>query len=180
MKYIYLLTLFFLFIFMESLMSHKNKDPYLSKEERLVDDILERTARLIKRKFNVSLSGEGAAMPGGIISGLTLTFDTKYPFSKEELRRLLLNCAQEVVTQVQMNNEIQPFLKKIPFTVENVQIIIYNSDREGREVMNPGISTAEISHGFLKYRTVGLDNMFRFKDEFKETYDEAVKILEKF
>lgn len=63
---------------------------------------------------------------------------------------MIIKSAQELLKQVNENNEIQEFLKECPFNLKNVQIIIYNSDNDGREVYDPGISTAEISQGICK------------------------------
>ena len=53
---------------------------------------------------------------------------------KRQLRELLIKSAQELLNQVNENEEIQKFLKEPPFTIKNVQIIIYNHDKKGREV----------------------------------------------
>ena len=73
--------------------------------------------------------------------------------------------------------EIQKFLKERPFTIKNIQIIIYNYDKEGREVYDPGIATAQISEGVLTYRTVDSTDTFKFKQQFEESYEEALKAL---
>jgi hypothetical protein len=150
---------------------------YLSQEEKIVNNILDNTARIIEKKYKIQPSGEGAAMPEGVIRDLTLTFDTKGPFTKDYLRKLLIECAQELLNQINTNKSIQPFLEKIPFTIENVQIIIYNRDKNGREAFDPEISTARISQGVLIYRTVDSSDTFKFKNRFNETYDEALKAL---
>jgi hypothetical protein len=75
------------------------------------------------------------------------------------------------------NEEIQNFLKERPFTIKNIQIIIYNHDKEGREVNDPGIATAQISEGILTYRTVDSTDTFKFKQQFEESYEEALKAL---
>lgn len=155
-----------------------NEDPYLSREEKLVNTILENTAKIIERKYHIKPSGEGAAMPEGIIEELTLTFDTNNQLSKETLRKFLIECAKELVAQVKMNSNIQPFLAKSPLSIESVQIIIYNHDKAGRRLHDPEISTAEISQGILTYRTLDPNDRFRFKYQFKETYDEALRAMQ--
>ena len=116
-------------------------------------------------------------MPGGPVQELALCFDTKYPHNKEQLRELLIKSANELLNQVTENEEIQKFLKERPFTIKNIQIIIYNHDKEGREVYDPGIATAQISEGVLTYRTVDSTDTFKFKQQFKESYEEALKAL---
>ncbi|MBS0622016.1 MAG: hypothetical protein JSR80_03545 [Verrucomicrobia bacterium] len=160
-------------------MSDKHDNYFPSKGEQLVNSTLGKTAKIIKKKYDIRPCGAGAAMPGGPIQGLTLCFDARYPYTKEQLRELLIKSAQELLKQVCENNEIQEFLKERPFTMKNVQIIIYNNDKGGREVYDPEISTAEISRGVLIYRTVDPDDTFKFKNQFEESYDEALRALSK-
>ncbi len=158
-------------------MSSKQPNYQLSKGEQLVNSVLAKTAKIIKSKFDIKPSGEGAAMPGGPVQELALCFDTKYPYNKEQLRELLIKSANELLNQVNENEEIQKFLKEKPFTIKNIQIIIYNHDKEGREVYDPGIATAQISEGVLTYRTVDSTDTFKFKQQFEESYEEALKAL---
>ena len=144
-----------------------------SIENRLVDQVLNKSAKIIMYKYDLIPIGFGAAMPGGPIRKLNLDFKTKDRFTKEELRRLLIELADVLINQVNTDKDIQPYLVNPPFTIENVQIAIYNSDKYGRELLDPEISTAEISQGYLTYRTVDPINGMRFKNEFKETYEEA-------
>jgi len=114
-------------------------------------------------------------MPGGPIQEVTLCFDTKYPHTKEQLRELLLKSSQELLEQVTENEEIQEFLAEKPFTIKNVEIIIYNQDREGRSLEDPEIAVARISQGELIYRTNDPENSFKYKHTFTETYEDALK-----
>ena len=158
-----------------------NKQPkyYPSRGEQLVNSTLATSAKTIKEKYNIRPCGIGVAMPGGPIQKVALCFDTKYPLNKEQLRELLIKSAQELLNQINENQEIQEHLKELPFTIKNIQIIIYNSNRDGGEVYDPGISTSEISQGILTYQTVDSVDTFNYKSEFIETYEEALKTLNK-
>src|SRR5262249_43662030 len=120
--------------------------------------------------------GSGASMPGGPLRKLNLAFATNSPLSREHLRMLLIEIANELVNQVNMNVEIQPFLKEPPFSNKNVQIIIYNYSKDGREVYDPEISTAQINESILEYLTNDPENTFKYKNQFEETYEEALKL----
>ena len=176
--FLFIIALIIFSIFTGWIMFSDKEDPYLSQEEKLVNDILGRTAKIIKKKYGVNPSGEGAAMPDGIISQLTLTFDTSNQLSQETLRKLLVECAQELVAQAKLTN-VEKFLENPPFEIKNVQIIIYNNDKYGRDLKDPEISTAEISNGLLIYRTKDPDDNFKIKNQFKETYNEAIEILQR-
>ena len=56
-----------------------------------------KAAKTIKDKYNIKPSGVGVAMPGGPIQEVTLCFDTKYPYTKEQLRELLIKSSAELL-----------------------------------------------------------------------------------
>lgn len=148
-----------------------------SRGEQLINKTLGEAANSIKTKYQLRPCGVGVAMPGGPIQKVTLCFNTKQSFTKEELRELLINSSQELLNQIINNDELQQFLIKQPFTLNEVEIIIYNHDKNGREVYDPEISTADISHGELTYATVDKDNTYQYKNKFKEQYADALKAL---
>lgn len=174
MKTIFVL-LITLFIFTGFIM--KNKEYPLSKGEQLVNSILATTAKIIKDRYDLKPCGEGASMPGGPIKKLALCFTTKYPYTKEKLRELTIKTAQELLNQVNENKEIQEFIKEPPFTIKNIQIIIYNHDKNGRSLKDPEISNAQILQGILSYSSIDPEDIFRYKNEYEESYEEALKIL---
>jgi len=153
-----------------------NQTYHPSKGEQLVNNTLARTAEVIKNKYGLKPCGVGASMPGGPIRRLTLCFDTKNRYSKEALRNLLIQTALELLGQVNNNDDIQPFLIKQPFTINDVEIIIYNHDANGRILNDPEVSTARISQSRLTYRMIDPDDSFKYKNQFEESYEEAVKL----
>ncbi|MBM3197761.1 MAG: hypothetical protein FJZ58_00710 [Chlamydiae bacterium] len=151
----------------------------ISKGEQLVNSLLAKTAKIIKSTYNLKPCAVGAAMPGGPIRKLNLCFDTKSSLTEEQLRELLIKIAHELLNQVNEDEEIQEFLYERPFTIKNVQIIIYNHDKKGREVYDPEIATAQICGGVLTYRTVNPTNHFQFYRQFEESYEEALELMQK-
>lgn len=107
-------------------------------------------------------------MPGGPIQQLTLCFDTKCPYTKEQLKDLLVKTAKELLNEVNGNKDIQRYIKEPPFTIKNIEIIIYNHDKSGRSLRDPEISTARFSHETLIYRTIDPDDSFKFKNVYVE------------
>lgn len=168
---------FNLLIFMSFIMRDKQQEYYPSKGEQLINSILAKAAKLIQEKYNIRPSGVGVAMPGGPIQEVTLCFDTKYPNTKEQLRELLIKISQELLDQINRNKELQEFIKEPPFKIKNVQIIIYNHDKDGRSLRDPAISNAQILQGVLSYATIDPEDSFKYKNEYEESYEEALKAL---
>lgn len=80
---------------------------YPSDESVIVNKILDNSARILEKKYNIQASGSRAAMPGGNIKKLSLAFDTKGPFSKTHIREILIGCANELLNQINTNEAIQ-------------------------------------------------------------------------
>jgi len=159
------------------IMSSKQQEYHPSKGEQLVNSTLTNTAKVIQERYHIKPCGMGAAMPGGPIQGLTLCFDTNFPYSKVQLRELLIKSAEELLNQVNKNIEIQEFLKERPFSIKNIDIIIYNHDKNGFGLKDPQISVANVSQGNLTYSTIDPEDSFKYKNEYDESYEEALKAL---
>lgn len=176
MKSISIVAGLLFFIFIWFIIFHG--EMYASQVDRSVGKVLNNATKVIQKKYKIKASGTGISMPDGIVGHLGLAFTTKSSLSKNELRKLLVGGGQELLKQINDNKDIQPFLKTAPFTIKNVEIIIYNHDKDGRGLRDPEISTAEISDGILTYRTINPDNHFQYKNEFRETYEEALEALQ--
>lgn len=118
-------------------------------------------------------------MPGGPIQGLALCFNTKKPYTKQQLRELVIKSAHELLKQVSEDKEIHSLIKEPPFNIKNIQIIIYNHDKNGRSLRDPEISNVQILQGVLNYATIDPEDSFRYKNEFDESYEDALKTIDK-
>ena len=167
-----------MYVFFDAKKDSSIDDPYISQEERTVNHILLTTANLIKQKYNVRPVGSGIAMPGGNIQRFTLAFETNKKLSLESLRVLLLSCAQDLLQEINSNTIIRHALVTYPCTVENIRVTIYNRDQYWNRLRDPEISTAEIAHDYLMYRTTDPDDIYRFKNQINETYEEALKSVQ--
>ena len=140
-------------LFSSIFMSNKEESFQNSRISVLVNQVICKTEQAIEKKFKIKTVGVGLAMPDGIIREVGLSFYTKGRFTKEHLRMLLVEFAQELLKQVNTNEEIQSYLLKAPFTLENVQIIIFNYDKDGMDLIDPEITVAgkfSKSHGIWR------------------------------
>ena len=160
--------------------ANTSDDPLVSKAETVADSIIATTVKSIEKQYNLRSIGGGFVMPDFIIKEFTLCFYTKIPVSQEKLRIMLLSSARELLQNINSNDEIRYAMVVYPLTEKNIQIIIYNRDLNGNEVFDPGISTAELSHGMITYSTVASENRYQYKHEFDETFQDAVEKLTRY
>ncbi len=152
------------------------KSPDCSRERELVYATLAKSVKIIQKKYGLRAAGLGSAMPGGPIRELVLAFQAKGPLSKDELRKILILAAREVVSLVTNNQEMQQYLYDPPFTIKNVQLIIYNHDKKNYPSHYPNVSVVQISKGILTYRSTDPNNTFVYKTCVDETYEEALQL----
>src|SRR6185503_19703124 len=138
----------------------KNKKDDLTKEDQIVISTLINLSERIEKKYTLTRGNAGITWPGGPIQALALCFDTKCPYTKEQLRDLVIGSAQEFLEQINKNEEIQEFLKERPFTIKNIQIVIYNQGGDCGKLLDPEIATVQIMEGILSYRTIDPNNIF--------------------
>ena len=103
-----------------------------AEEQGLVENILYNTAKIIEKKYHMKPVEAGAAMPAGEINKFHMSYEVHSSLSKNQLRVLLLNISNVLLNQITANVKIQTYLVKTPFTIENVKIIIFNYDKDGR------------------------------------------------
>lgn len=151
--------------------------PNLNDPAEIAGEILGETAAIINKKYPLHTCGTIMAMPGGPVKELGLCFQAKTLLSRAQLRFLTIQCAQELLQQINSSEHLQRFLTKRPFTMQEVQIIIYNKDKNGDEPHDPLIATAQISKGILTFCTTDPKQACIYNNRFKETYEEALEII---
>ena len=156
------------------------RSPYY-ETECLVGETLSKTRKIIKARYpDIQPCGTGISMPGGPVRELGLYFDINGSFSKEYIRKLIIEIAEELLCQINSNEKFRPHLIKYPFTIEDVEIIIYNHDKNGERVYDPEIGVADISSGILSYDTYDQESVYcKYKNKFEESYEEAIELLKK-
>ncbi len=175
----YGLLLFFLIATPLVLFSCDNDSP--AKDKFLI-------AHTILRNVNKTLSSRHNMSMGGIVEAthrddskyktMGLCFQVRHPISKEEGRRLLINCAEELLSQINIHPDFQQFMHEYPFTVKNIEIEMYISTETGGTIYHPEIAVFSLSNGIVRYNTNTPENRHIFFSEEKETYEEALRITE--
>lgn len=149
-----------------------------SNSEKQVNKTLNSGAKICMKKFGVRAAGEGASMPGGIVNSLFLSFDYSGILKKNEIRAMIVGCATELLNAALSNKDLQGYLKSQPITIDNIDIDIFIHDNKGNYIYDPNIFVADIRNGIITYKTRDPKNDFKYISITRETYAEALKLLE--
>lgn len=172
MKYLIFLFAFLLIGFKISMSTDQIPD-----SECVVNKLLGQIANHLSKKFNMNPIATNVAMPREVVKLLGLNFQLVGPLTKEELRKILVNSAQDFLSSINADKDIQSYLERIPFQINNIGITLFIIDSTGIEVDHPFIGIAKIREGKIEYLTLITTDIPNLKTEEKETYEEALKAL---
>jgi hypothetical protein len=168
-----------IFLIFASFISCSYIHPNISEAEKTVDLLIEELEQRLTQKYHLEAIGVSVSMPRGIVKKLGIDFQIQGPISKENLRSIIFNSTRDFVSYVNLNKKITPFLEESPFAIKNVEIHFFVMRSDGYEVEHPHIGTAGIRNGKIEYLTFTIvNNIPKDVTEERETYEEAVKILQ--
>ncbi len=160
------------------LMSCSKPSPKPKNEKlAIANQVSKECAQTLSKRYGMVQSGQGGAMMYEI-EDLFLAFDIHRSLSKEEARAMLIDCAHELITTVNHNSEIQKYLLPGGFNQKSVQIQIYIKPDHQKNYY-PDLGVCAYNFGKLTYHSYDPDNKYVYKSRERETYEEAVALLEK-
>ena len=112
-----------------------------------------------------------------MVRSLHLSFQIRKSLDKSEARKLLVNCAQTFLKNINDSKEIQPHLYDKPFTWNNVEVEIYSRDSGDSDVYYPAICVVSLLDGKVYFRTQDKENILQYKTEEVESVEEALEIV---
>lgn len=153
----------------------------ISPKEEAVNKAIGRNSKMLAKKYCMRPLSVTVAMPGGDIRYLALEFQIQGPFSKMEVRKVLLDITHDFLANLNADAELCSYLKNHSFTIKDIGITLFIINEKGYRFIDPDIGVASISKGTLQYKTMDTkyDEVVKrelpfFKSITSETYEEAL------
>jgi hypothetical protein len=175
------LTFFLMYCQMSNSQGYEmsNSQKYeIPKSGQAVNGLLCRIEHSLEKKYKMKTIGTNVAMPGGVVKLLGLDFHIRGPLSREEIRKILIESAQDFLTMVNSDEAVRSYLENYPFKIENVHITLFCIDSRGFKLDDPYIGIAGIARGELDYKILITTDIPSIKSEFEESYEEAMEALQ--
>ena len=166
--------------FLPLLLFSCENDPPANDKSSIAHAILGNVNKTLSSRHNINMGGiiEATHRDDKKYKTMGLCFQVRRPVSKEEGRKLLIDCAEELLSQINTHPDFQQFMHEYPFTVKNIEIVMYVSTETGGTIYHPEIAIFSLVNGQLCYRTNTPENRYIFFSKEKETYEEALRIIE--
>lgn len=143
-------------------------------DDKIMLSIINKTGKKLEKRYKMIPCGFGI---NNGFKFLEISFHIRRPIPKEELRCMLIDCADEFLKNINTNEEIKPYLENYPFTHKNVGIIFYIYDTSGDDLWHPNITIAEIIKNKLSFKTEDPEDIGGYKEETEETIEEALQLI---
>jgi len=149
----------------------------LSDDSKMLYRFIRRTGKILEKKYQIRQSATGI---GGMdkVWLMSIDFD-RYgdPINEQEARKLIIACVDDFLEAVNNDEELRPFLQDFPFTAKNLELRIFNFDKNQELQSFPFIAIVTDSRGKIGFLTKDPNIKYGYKTDTEETYDEAVAIL---
>ena len=148
------------------------------ERKKLQFEIVEKVNEKLEKKYDMISSAIGSSGDRGFLKGLDISFD-RYngPVSLEENRNMILDCLQIYLDAVNSNEKIRPYLASYPFTSQNFDIFIIHYEKDGSMIFHPHVGALYCYSKGIAYYTNDPEKEYKYKNEIKETYEEAYSKL---
>jgi hypothetical protein len=140
-------------------------------------EIRGKVARKLSKKHQMDCIGVGGGMMDSVYM-IGLTFQIYHIMDQAEARERIVDCVEEILNAINGNQEIRPYLKNYPFTTKNLQVAISVKQSDGRDVFDPDFEMVFIFESDdIDYCTVDSANTRRYKNQYRESYKEALAMV---
>jgi hypothetical protein len=150
----------------------------LKEDEIVARRIIYRVSDTLASHYQLRYVGYSEAGDAKGFSKIGLRFNKFGRLSKEEGRKMIVDCLNVLLTDINSEPEIQQFLINKPFTIANVEIGIVILTNEGKNIFYPDVCVFSAFGGKIYYSTNSSDHESGYYTRESETFEEAVKIVE--
>ena len=151
----------------------------IDPREMILGDVIKETNQKLNAKYHINLASVGRSHKDLKVKSLTIDFNRfSGPVSKEDGRRMIIDCVEEYLKRINQKESLRPFLFQYPFSHENLTIMITHWNKDKTMLFDPDIDTFILFSDTLLYYTTDPETK-NFKTKTKETYKEAKSLIKK-
>ena len=154
-----------------------SKSDEFSEQDKAKIHLLYRMIRRLGDRHELHYTGRSGSSDNGIYKKLGLSFQIFKTLSKDEGRKLLIDCSQEFLKEIHSDPAMQDYIP-LEFTASNIEMIICAAQSDGQTVFYPDIRIFALSKGTVQYLTKSPEQEYGFFTREEETFEEALHIVE--
>jgi hypothetical protein len=136
-----------------------------------VDEIVNKFAKDMKRRFGLVCEGSGGSMPYDV-EEIMVNFQMYHKVSIEEARKLEIEATEALVKMINDHEKIRPYLREFPFPAGRTEVQIGFVNKRGLPHTDGSVVFLFQARDRLLYRKVNKQTE-RLEPLYEESYEEA-------
>jgi len=149
------------------------------KEDAIIAHrLMYRVIDVLESRYQLRYIGRSEAGDKTGYNKIGLLFNKFGKMSKDEGRKVTVDSVNLLLNEINSDPQLQPFLIEKPFTLSNVEIVIFIYTSEVKDIFFPDIRVFAARRGKIRYSTSSPDQKYGYYTEEEETFEEAMRIIE--
>lgn len=148
------------------------------EQAKFVGEILDKASKKLRSKYDMRPIGTGIGMPDGVVTMLALSFEKTGPLSREEGRKIIVDCVQDILQIINTHEKIRPYLKNYPFSATDVEVRIFLEDKFRNDIFDPNYGVISSINASIDYKYTSAENPNKYMKVEKEKFEEALKMVQ--
>src|ERR1700733_11727937 len=170
--------LFFIFCILFFVIFAMTRCDSRKEDEIIAHRLMYRVIDVLESRYQLHYIGRSEAGDKTGYKKIGLLFNKFGKLSKDEGRKVTIDCMNVLLNEINSDPKLQPFLINKPFTFFNVEIMIIVFTSEGKDIFYPDIRVFSAFGGKIQYFTKSPDHKYNYYTREEETFEEAVRIIE--
>jgi hypothetical protein len=150
----------------------------LKEDEIIARKIMYRVSNVLESRYQLRYAGYSEAGDKTGYTKMGLIFNRFGKMSKDEGRKMMVDCMNEFLKEINSDPKMQPFLITKPFTALNVSVVVFIYTDDRKNVFYPDIMIFGATRGKIQYLTKTPEIKFGYYTDEEESFEEAVQIVE--
>ncbi|MBN1216110.1 MAG: hypothetical protein JXA99_11805 [Candidatus Lokiarchaeota archaeon] len=147
----------------------------IPNDEALVNKVLFKTAKILKKTKHLELIGFGGGTDiNDLHQEVSLTFRSHEKVNVEKARELLVFCSEVLLNKINSTENIKKYLLNGKFTTKSIKVCVIFEDENLEYYSTEYLSMCFCSHSNIYFLTF---EKYKNVLDYKETYEESVQIL---
>lgn len=152
------------------------KGECLSNPEKIYSQVSLRALNALEREFGIHGCGAfGKAHDQ--VELIRVNFIVNQELNRNEARTFIVPIANRLISFLNADDFLRPYMCKYPFDNDNVELTIYFKTKDGEAVFHPNIHVAALKRGMFKYATLDKNDPYPYEEVYTESFSEAQKIV---
>ncbi len=147
----------------------------LTREDKLCLSLMNNVSEKLKKQNGYHLTSNGVRIPNKI-RGVDPTYMVYGNYSIDQARIYLVNAVEEILSEINSNQEIRPYMGEYPFTNRNAELIIHFGESINHDVYPPYVSIVFNVNNTIFYHTDDPETG-KSKTIYSEPYEEGLRIV---